>query len=426
MPNAASPLVEKPQEPVTPTPPRLLTPQFLFITMALFGLLAFALSPRARRQVSVLDHGRWFLDSYAVLASSDAQRVGIDPAGPNPLDVFQRSHKYSDWWFVLGTLGLTREDNFFVGLAWVLGFLAAVFLTVKATGRAQAVWLALLVCSPPVLLGIIRANNDLVIFVLLAFALWGARSDAGWRIALTILVLALATGLKFYPAVAGIIFIFVRSPQRRMVVLVVAGLTIAATLAIVGRQIARGTFHIEPEIYTFGGRILAMDLGLAERSAAIASVMVLGLGCLIAARWGGTERLVKEDVDVNQSRVAALGSVLLLGCFAAGVNHGYRWIFALWLAPWLWANRERSRAARTAVWLLPVCLWHYAVLCIATALWFPNLAPERYDGILVAWRFATEPFTWLLLILLGGWLLNLALHRGREMRRALSTSGKRP
>ena len=134
------------------------------------------------------------------------------------------------------------------------------------------------------MLGIIRANNDLVIFVLLAFALWSARADAGWRMALTILALALATGLKFYPAVAGIIFLFVRAPQRRMVALVVAGLTIAATLAIVGRQIARGTFHIEP--------VLIEALRLS-----IDTVPSPSCGGVIRAHCGRNEITVFEQQD---------------------------------------------------------------------------------------------------------------------------------
>jgi len=88
------------------------------------------------------------------------------------------------------------------------------------------------------------------------------------------------------------------------------------------------------------------------------------------------------------------------------------------VAPWLWANRDTFRGARCAIWLLPFCLWHDGVLCLSTALWFPNLAPERYDTILVAWRCATEPLIWWLMILLGGWLLTLAVDRWEALRAA--------
>jgi hypothetical protein len=421
--NPVPPLFAKPKDSTMAATSAQRGAQFLFVALSLLGLLGFALSPQARSLVSVMDHGRWFLDSYAVLASSDAQRLGIDPNAPNPLDLFQRSHKYSDWWFVLGDLGLTRKDNFLVGGVWVLGFLVAVFTTVKATSRGAAVWLALLVSSPPVLLGVIRANNDLVVFVLLALALWSARSDSGWRCALTVALVSLATGLKFYPAVAGSVFLLVRSPRRRTFVLLAAAVAIGATLGMVRGQIARGAFHLEPEIYTLGGRILLLDLGFPERAAALGSVIILGAASLIAARWIAENGLaaVSEKDEAGLSRALTLGGALLLGCFAAGMNHGYRWIFVLWVAPWLWENRARHRILRVAAWLLPVCLWHYALLCVATVLWFPNLTQEQYDGILVGWRYATEPLTWFLMILIGGWLIDLARIRVGEMRAAFAT-----
>src|SRR4051812_29024373 len=138
MPTPLPPTVEEREKSVS-TSSSLLAPQFLFVALSLLGLLVFTLSPQARSFVSVLDHGRWFLDSYAVLAASDAQHVGLDPNAANPLDLFQRSHKYSDWWFGLGKLGLTRQDNFLVGGIWVLGFLVALFCSVRATSRAEAV-----------------------------------------------------------------------------------------------------------------------------------------------------------------------------------------------------------------------------------------------------------------------------------------------
>ena len=118
-----------------PTTSALLSPRLLFITGSVLVLLAWTLSPRVRALAGLFDHGRWFLDSQAVLAASDAAKAGLNPEAPNPYDAFQRPHSYSDWWFGLGQLGLTRDDNFLVGGAWVLLFLAAVFLTVRPRSR---------------------------------------------------------------------------------------------------------------------------------------------------------------------------------------------------------------------------------------------------------------------------------------------------
>lgn len=414
--------------PASPPPParvrpatHSLSPRFWFAAGSLLVLLLYALLPPARTFLGVQDHGRWFLDSYAVLASSDAAPLGIDPSAPNPLDIFHRSHKYSDWWFVLGKMGFTRDDNFLVGGAWVLAFLAAVFLTVRPATRRETLWLVLLMASPPVLLGVIRANNDLVIFAVLALVLWSVQSSSGPRIALTIALLVLATGLKFYPVVAVAIFLLVPEPRRMLAALVLGTIATGGLLATMFAQVMRGTFHIEPEIFTFGGRIALMDFGLPEKIASLAVIPVLAVLAVVALRMRWTMGIAPAAEPGVADTPAARGSALLaasllVACFVSGINHGYRWIFALWAAPWCWATRDRNPASRLAVWLLPICLWHDGLLVLATGLFFPHLQQDQYDRILVVWRWITEPVTWALMVIFAAGMLELALARWREIR----------
>ena len=102
----------------------LFTPGLWLILVVLAGYGLFVLLPTVQRKLGIFDEGRWFLDSYAILASSDAVQAGLDPAQLNPLDPLHRPHSYSGWWFVLGKLGLTRADNFLLGGSCVLAFLA--------------------------------------------------------------------------------------------------------------------------------------------------------------------------------------------------------------------------------------------------------------------------------------------------------------
>lgn len=400
--------------PPTPTT-TLLSPRVLFITGSLALLLALTLSPRTRALLGIFDLGRWFLDSHAVLYASDVARSGLGPDEPRPADAFLQVHRYSDWWFGLRRLGLTREDNFLVGGAWVLLFLLAVFLTVKPRSRGEALWLVLLTGSPPVMLGLLRANSDLVIFAVLALVVPALRTDTLPRLGLALAALVLATGLKFYPVAAGLVFLLIPGPRRMLQVTGLAALILGAVLVSVGSQLHRGIFHVEPEIYTMGGRIWLMDLGLTERPAVIASIVLLGAAAVVVAWRGWTTGLARPEGDPETRVAMTMAGALLVCCFLGTVNFGYRWIFALWLAPWLWQHRRGCVAARVTVWLLPVVLWHDAVLCVTTSLWFPSLKPEQYDRILVTWRLVTEPLVWLLMILLGGWLLDLVLARWREV-----------
>ncbi|MFI5338150.1 MAG: hypothetical protein ACHQ5A_15285, partial [Opitutales bacterium] len=64
-------------------------------------------------------------------------------------------------------------------------------------------------------------------------------------------------------------------------------------------------------------------------------------------------------------------AVLLTGCVFTSMNFGYRWIFAIWLAPWLWqlprdpdAPAPVRRLARGTRWLLLAVLWWAPLSCI--------------------------------------------------------------
>lgn len=403
---------------MTPPTPNstLLSPRVLFIIGTLGVLLTLTLSPHTRALLGVFDLGRWFLDSHAVLYASDTARLGLDPNAPKPSDPLLQVHHYSDWWFGLGKLGLTREDNFLVGGGWVLLFLLAVFVTVKPRSRSEALWLVLLTGSPPVLLGLIRANSDLVIFAVLALAVTALRAGGLLRLGLAFTAIMLATGLKFYPVAAGFVFLLIPGPRRMLQVTGLAAVILGAVLVSVSSQLHRGVFHVEPEIYTMGGRIWLMDLGLTEPPAVIVSIVLLGVAAGVVAWCGWTTGLARSEGDPEMRVAMTMAGALLIFCFLGAINFGYRWIFALWLAPWLWHHRRGCVAARVAVWLLPVVLWHDAALCLATSLWFTNFKPEQYDRILVVWRLVTEPLAWILMILLAGWLLDLFLTRWREVR----------
>lgn len=395
----------------------LLSPRSLFIAGSLGVLLMFTLSPRARLRLGLVDYGRWFLDSYAVLASSDAAQAGfLDADAPNPYDVLQRPNSYSDWWLGIGKLGLTRADNFMVGGTWVLAFLAAVFLTLRPRSWGEALWLVLLVGSPPVMLGVLRANNDLVIFTLLAVAVRALRVDAAWRWALAAAAMALATGLKFYPVTAGMVFFLVPGSRRMLWATGSAALALGGVLASVGAQWHRGIFELGTPIHAMGGRIWLVDLGLPAQAASVAGVLVLGSVAVLFARRGWTTGLAHSEEELEPRVAMTLGGALLVGCFLGAVNHDYRWIFSLWLTPWLWRRRQESRAAMIAVGLLPFVLWHDGILCLVVSGWFPDLQSGQYARVFRLWRLSTEPFTWLLLSLLGGWSIALMQSRWREVR----------
>jgi hypothetical protein len=390
-------------------------PVMLLAVVTLLGWMACALWLRLLLTLGITDFGQWYLDSYAVLAANDAVRLGMDPNGANPLDPFLRNHKYSDWWFALRWLGLTRESNFLVGTVWVGAFALTVWRTAKPRNFRETWWLAALLLSPPVLLAVVRANNDLVIFVLLAASGVAAVGATWGRQLLAIGALVIATGLKFYPAPAALACLWIRPVRRMPLVLLGAVLATGLTLASVWPQVVRGQFTVESGLHTFGAPLLGRDLGWSDRWAMAASLFGLALAAM-GLRWGRlTVGLASQD-GLKERLLAALGMIVLLACFSAGVSYAYRWIFALWMALWLWrragGRTETPRAlwtARLGCGLLLFCFWCDGGLCLVVNLLLPPLTQARADALQFTWRLWTQPAHWLLMMLFAGWLLEAAV-----------------
>lgn len=367
--------------------------------------------------------GRIFLDSYAVLAALDAVRAGADPHAANALDVLSRPHVYSDWWLGLRGLGLTREHNVLVGTAWVGAFALVAWSTARPRTLGEVFWLAALLVSPSIMLVVTRANNDLLIFVLLAGCGLVASAPVWWRAVVAVVAvvcLGLATGLKYFPAPGALAFLWVR-PVRRAPAVLLAGLVVVAlTLVSVWAQVERSRFTIASGVYTMGAPLWWRDFGWKDPESALPSLLLVVIPALGLA-WSRTTTGLATRGQPRERLLAALGAIVLLTCFLAGVNYAYRWIFVLWPACWLGRQaldaslpvRER-RAARLGCALVLLCLWMDGVLCAVVNLFFSQYAPAWQERLDVIWRHWTQPLHWLLMMLLAGWLIEGALATAKE------------
>jgi hypothetical protein len=408
----------------TPIAPRsaLLNPRVLLLGVTLAGLLLFALFPRLQAKMGLFDYGRWFLDTYAILASNDAVRAGMDPFQPNPLDDLLRPHSYSHWWFGLGRLGLTRADNFLVGGISVLAFLVTALAALRPRSRWEAAAQALVLLSPPVLLAIMRANNDLVVFAVLATGLMLVRSPATGRMLALLAAVAVATGLKFYPAVAAAGLLLVRPPRRLAWGAVLAALVLAAVVANVWADFGRAVIPVPSNVYSFGAPLVMQDLGWGGRGAQAAATAVLLLLGVLFRRVGFAGGLTREGTDFPDRMRFIMAAVLLVACFLAGISYAYRWVFAIWLVPWLWgeargvARDPRRTGGRLTLGLLFFAVWSDGIFCLVVNLAQGPMSPAALDHLQLCWRFASQPFIWLLMGLLTGALLDAGVSAWRDWR----------
>ena len=399
---------------------RLLTPVRLLALLTMAAWSVALLWPQGLGLIGISDYGMRFLDAYSILAAVDAVRAGFDPHVPIAFDPLGRPLAYSDWWLALKWTGLTRAQGLAFGAAWVAAFGATAWATAKPRTWREALWLAAVLASPPVLLAVIRANNDLVIFVLLAGcgALLAGQHKHRWLVAVA--GIGLATGLKYYPAAAILMLLWLR-PVRQVPAVLGAGLLVAVlSLVSVLPDLKRAPLGAPGGVHTMGAPILWHDLGWTDAQALIPAVLLFVVAGALFAWTGVTAGLASRGLP-RERVLAALSVSLLLACFISGVNYAYRWIFVVWVALWLWRrahedlpSRQRY-AAGLACLLVFLCLWLDGVLCLVVNQ-LPPKSPAWIEQLQVVYRAWTQPLHWLLMALLAGWLLEAVIAIGREWR----------
>ncbi len=284
-----------------------------------------------------LPRGYWFVDTYALLAASDAFALGLNPYVNNPLDLLNVPHWYSDWWFWLHDFGLSRADTRWLGPVVVLLFLLAALLLLRPQRRGEMVfhWLAL--CSPPVLLGANRANMDLLIFAALALAGWLLTRPVRALRLLAPPIIALMAGLKFFPLAAAAALPL--APQSRRENWFLLGF-MAVLAGLLGLGLYDDVLRVRAlivampvRLYTFGA-IVGFPFRLNET---LVTLLVAGLAVALPVFWWRRAPELPAGLEPRAIVLFGLGTATVVGCFFAGLNFNYRLVFALLQLPLLGA-----------------------------------------------------------------------------------------
>lgn len=323
-------------------------------------------------------HRVYFGDTVPILASGEADQAGRDPYDSNQsLDPFNRPNVYGPLWLVTGTLGLRMHDAWWVGGLLDAAFLLVAVAVLAPRGPAAAFTAFLLLASPPVLLGIERANNDLVVFLLLAAAGGlltrpGRRSGVGAGG-----LLGLAAALKLYPLACLPALAARRAPGRRLLRL--GGLlVIAFELALLyWRKDYSRMFALAPApltVFSYGWRVPEFAwYGIpGARSWLVAGAAVSGLAA--AALLGRHARALWAAVPLTGRGTAwyVAGAAAWGFCFVANTNWSYRALLLL-LPAALWLRQAddpaHGRVARLQLatliglgWIVVVKSWWISAL----------------------------------------------------------------
>lgn len=305
-----------------------------------------------------------FTDLAAIFAAGEAWTAGLDVYQINPYDPMGRPHVYGPWWLVTGPLGWTVADTRWAGALLVLVFIGVVVALARPRTPRTAAATALFLLSSPVLLGMERANNDLVVVILLAAAAWligrGARAA---RLGAAMLVLA--AGLKIYPLAAFTAIGAERGKIRWLTI--AAAVAASAAIFLIWREDYARIVQIAPRpmtVFSYGLRTIYYSWeGFAQHRWVYAPpLFVLGAAgawLVWRARAG-----LWELIPLEGGRAAAYlaGASAWVFCFLANTNYPYRVaLLALCLPLWLRDKREagaeEGRAGRRLLALVLLAGW---------------------------------------------------------------------
>ncbi|MGB1127182.1 MAG: hypothetical protein ACPG3X_02280 [Opitutales bacterium] len=313
------------------------------------------------------DHYGWlypFLDMQGRIAAFEGHRAGIDMLYQrNPFDPMGRLNVKPSWPLHLSFLGIGRPHLVPLSFAVIIATLG-VFMHLVRPKNFIELALAFFICfSPPILLGIERANDDLLYFCLLAIlpALFSRKRAWGkWCAWIWILLL---TPAKFYPGAAFALLLFEERERTRLAMMLgmaAAFLALHTGLNIEELQRIREIVPRPDSYMSHGLPALAEALGNPLR---IKGIFILAVGLLSLLI------IVKKDVQLgdacpkNEARWFILGASIWFFCFVVNSNFDYRLVYFIFMLPLL---LSLSRSASSTVTTL---LGRTTLLLLIPAFW---------------------------------------------------------
>lgn len=310
-----------------------------------------------------------FLDLRNLISAADTARLGLDPHVSNPLDPYHRLHGFSDWWLLLGRLGITGADLPWVGAVLLAAVLITTVLVCRPASAREGRDLLLVLASPPLLMAAHRANPDLFAFALMGVALVCLRRPHPAVRGLAILLLALAAALKYFPLAAAILLLEARTRRELLGWAALYGSVLLLAWPSVQRSLGIAAAHTPAPswLYAFGAPMIFrnFDVGAAGPIGWLAATILL-----VAGAWRWWPRSGRIAIEPKPSPDVVCGAVMIVGCFLHGSSYAYKLVFALWLLPELWRTTGSATDAR----------WRQVTwrLCLAV-LWFEGLAVTAFN-----------------------------------------------
>lgn len=274
-----------------------------------------------------------FLDMMGRLAAFEGHRAGVDMINfPNPFDPLQRPNAKPSWPLHLSFLGLSLDHLILMGTLTTVGVATLVTRLLKLKRWFEVPLMLLLCLSPGIMLGIERANDDLIYLLLLSTIPLALKWKSAMRVWLVWLVVFLLAPAKFYPGAAfAVLLLEIKSWRLLVGMMAIGGAFLAGYLYVSWEELSRLS-EIVPRPVKFmvhGSPILAVATGWPVWLPKLVCglLVLLGIAAIAAPRW---PRLV---APLTHERWYVLGAAVWFFCYVVNSNFDYRLIYYIPMFP---------------------------------------------------------------------------------------------
>ena len=307
-----------------------------------------------------------FADTRVITAGAEACAKGLDPMVNNIGDPWNRKLNYPRVCQLLYAIGVNQEHTAYLGIGLIVLFLAGICLLFPSISNTAVVCIMGALVSPAVLLGVERANTDLLMFFLLAVSVVAVKR----RHLLSTALILFGFILKLYP----IFGLMVLLRKKRSIFIVSSAVSIVFALLYafikfeeiltISQVTQKGT------LISYGLRVFWTSVRHDYPAMGMYAKILSYLAALSSLVYAFTALLrtdvPQKDKDLRYLDSFRAGSAIYLGTFMLGSNWDYRLMFLICTIPQLlsWANctsRSVSRISRITLFALYMSMWYLLI-----------------------------------------------------------------
>lgn len=288
-----------------------------------------------------------FADLIGITGSVDCMRAGLDPYSNIQCDPWGRLYNYPRIWLtIFDFLDFDRRVTNPLGIALSFAFILAISSVFMIRRHGHSIFVLLLILSPPVLLLLERGNSDIIVFVLVVFAVFLARRIRGVgesaKLHLSYAAIVFASILKIYPVFLLLLILFEKASKRTRVIIttysvIIIGGYFAYTL---GDILSINHNTPRPSGLAYGKNVY-LQTYFSGKTLFILTNSLMVIVAVVALRL--CEKYQKKLVNmipvshaVNRHITLFLaGALIYCGTFFIGNNWDYRLVFLLLCVPYL-------------------------------------------------------------------------------------------